>query len=156
MNKDPVLLHHRRQSNCLRPGRGALACGRCGRALTHIPVRERGGRSALAGSEHAAALAGIVDTLLLARCDFLVGKFSSGLFRAANQLAVARRGARVPDRHRPRCEAEEGVDSRESAREAPVSDGPCEAGLALNAVQRSENGVQCSDCSDPRSDLNTV
>ena len=45
---------------------------------------------------HAAALAGIVDTLLLARCDVLVGKFSSGLFRAAYQLAVAQKGALPP------------------------------------------------------------
>ena len=34
--------------------------------------------------------------MLLARCDFLVGKFSSGLFRAAYQLAVAQKGALPP------------------------------------------------------------
>jgi hypothetical protein len=38
------------------------------------------------------ALLGAVDALLLARCDVLVGKFSSGLFRAAYALAAARRG----------------------------------------------------------------
>ena len=34
--------------------------------------------------------------LLLARCDVLVGKFSSGLFRAAYALASARRGGALP------------------------------------------------------------
>ena len=43
------------------------------------------------------ALMGVVDALLLARCDVLVGKFTSGLFRAAYALASARRaGALVP------------------------------------------------------------
>ena len=37
-----------------------------------------------------------VDALLLARCDVLVGKFSSGLFRAAYALAAARRDGSLP------------------------------------------------------------
>ena len=42
------------------------------------------------------ALTAAVDALLLARCDVLVGKFSSGLFRAAYALAAARRGGALP------------------------------------------------------------
>ena len=42
------------------------------------------------------ALSGALDALLLARCDVLVGKFSSGLFRAAYALASARRGGALP------------------------------------------------------------
>ena len=34
------------------------------------------------------ALLGVIDAMLLARCDVLVGKFSSGLFRAAYSLAA--------------------------------------------------------------------
>ena len=37
-----------------------------------------------------------VDALLLARCDVLVGKFTSGLFRAAYALAAARKGGMLP------------------------------------------------------------
>lgn len=37
-----------------------------------------------------------VDALLLARCDVLVGKFTSGLFRAAYALAAARKGGLLP------------------------------------------------------------
>lgn len=46
-------------------------------------------------SEHD-ALQGAIDALLLARCDVLVGKFTSGLFRAAYALASARRGGALP------------------------------------------------------------
>jgi len=42
------------------------------------------------------ALLGAVDALLLARCDVLVGKFTSGLFRAAYALAAARKGGLLP------------------------------------------------------------
>ena len=55
-----------------------------------IKRRAASGRG-VAATEHD-ALQGAVDALLLARCDVLVGKFSSGLFRAAYALAAARRG----------------------------------------------------------------
>ena len=42
------------------------------------------------------ALLGVVDALLLSRCNVLVGKFTSGLFRAAYALASARRGGMLP------------------------------------------------------------
>lgn len=45
---------------------------------------------------HHDALLGVIDTMLLARCDVLVGKFSSGLFRAAYQLSAAAHGVLRP------------------------------------------------------------
>ena len=45
---------------------------------------------------HRDALLGLIDTMLLARCDVLVGKFTSGLFRAAYQLSAARGGVLRP------------------------------------------------------------
>ena len=39
---------------------------------------------------------GIVDALLLSQCDVLVGKFTSGLFRAAYQLAAAQARRAAP------------------------------------------------------------
>ena len=41
-------------------------------------------------------LAGLVETLLLARCSALVGKFSSGLFRLAYALSAAHKGGLPP------------------------------------------------------------
>ena len=49
----------------------------------------------VAQTEHD-ALTAAVDALLLSRCDILVGKFSSGLFRAAYALAAARRAGGLP------------------------------------------------------------
>jgi len=60
-----------------------------------IKRRMRSGHGVGRTEEH--ALMGAIDALLLSRCDVLVGKFSSGLFRAAYALASARRGgALVP------------------------------------------------------------
>ena len=60
-----------------------------------IKRRMRSGVGVAQTEEH--ALSGVVDAMLLARTDVLVGKFSSGLFRAAYALASARRaGALVP------------------------------------------------------------
>jgi len=59
-----------------------------------IKRRMRTGQGVHQTQQH--ALWGAVDALLLARCDVLVGKFSSGLFRAAYALAAARRGGGLP------------------------------------------------------------
>lgn len=59
-----------------------------------IKARARSGRG-VASTEHD-ALQGALDAMLLARCDVLVGKFTSGLFRAAYALASARRGGGYP------------------------------------------------------------
>jgi len=59
-----------------------------------IKRRAREGKGVAKTQEH--ALLGAVDALLLARCDVLVGKFSSGLFRAAYAVAAARRGGGLP------------------------------------------------------------
>ena len=59
-----------------------------------IKRRARTG-AGVASTQHD-ALTAAVDALLLARCDVLVGKFSSGLFRAAYALAAARRGGALP------------------------------------------------------------
>ena len=61
-------------------------------------------------------------------------------------------------RGRAPCAARQPIPDRRPDHPIIPTAMPClkEAGLALNTVQRSENGVQCSDCSDPCSDLNTV
>lgn len=59
-----------------------------------LKKRAKEGRG-IAQSEHD-AVQGAVDALLLARCHVLVGKFSSGLFRAAYSLASARNGGALP------------------------------------------------------------
>jgi len=59
-----------------------------------IKRRARTGQGIAMTQHH--ALLGVVDALLLSRCHVLVGKFSSGLFRAAYALAAARNGGGLP------------------------------------------------------------
>ena len=59
-----------------------------------IKRRMRSGRGVQDTERH--AIMGVLDALLLSRCDVLVGKFSSGLFRASYALAAARRGGALP------------------------------------------------------------
>ncbi len=59
-------------------------------------IKRRARTGADLGKTQHHALLGAVDALLLARCHVLVGKFSSGLFRAAYALAAARKGGGLP------------------------------------------------------------
>ena len=59
-----------------------------------IKARAARGGGAVART-HTDALLGIVDAMLLARCHVLVGKFTSGLFRAAYMLSATHAGHRL-------------------------------------------------------------
>lgn len=66
--------------------------------LLDLVLKRRAGGNDVAGmaASHEAALAGLVDAMLLARTAILVGKFSSGMFRTAYALAAARAGGLPP------------------------------------------------------------
>lgn len=59
-------------------------------------IKERASTDSGVGDTQRDALLAALDVHLLARTHVLVGKFTSGLFRAAYALAVGRRGALLP------------------------------------------------------------
>jgi len=63
---------------------------------TLLKRRFASGDAAAIARSHDGVLAGLVETLLLARCSALVGKFSSGLFRLAYALSAAHKGGLPP------------------------------------------------------------
>jgi hypothetical protein len=66
--------------------------------LLDLLLKRRAGGNDAAGvaASHEAALAGLVDAMLLARTGILVGKFTSGMFRTAYALAASRAGGLPP------------------------------------------------------------